>query len=997
MFHLNTLSKTPAYRALPRPPVYFTQKYLAERMDTKKFPDGRVINVPSGKKGIFVPKGWASLTESAIIPGDKVLCMQTGERSGVTVYDIDTEAGYQLLVALNPELKDVYTVKTRNGYHLVFQYDPTINTDDHVGNDDIYGPIDTRNDGGFVFAPPTKYTWRGEEVGYEYLGGEVQPFPQCLKDTLGPNGFKQVQKQASSPLSPLSPSSIMSRLDLEDEETTLGTEADYAELYAMISQGGLDVQALQGDFHSWSQVAFGLSNTFPDERGYELLDLFSRRNMDRYNESDNRSRWETMVGQRESATGQRVTKRTLWWLAKQSGYEAETESVFSFTAYPDDETEIVVRKPPAFKVDHTWDNPEKAPELEGDMASVARLMSREPSKQELTWEIIARYKRYLRCSTAKPHATEVFFWHDGMWHTQGHTGLYNAIFLYAFVFRRLADRLRPHVEEGLSKADAKKATHLQSDFDKRCNKFVAMMFDNTYSLFQHVVQSLAEPQFFETLDQNPWLCNFKNCAIDFKTGEVREQQPEDLCSLSTGSNYVRPGSAEDTEEFRALQEEVMRIFTEIIPGTDERRYFLELLAARFVGINRDQHLYFGLGPASNGKSLIISLCSHVFGDYMGNVPKEVLMGHQKAGQASSELANLRGRRIVFASEPGAKDILNESLAKQFTGDDTIVCRHLHCDSFNMKVQFCVLFMTNHLIAIPADGNGIWRRLKVLPFTSLFTDDVVKARATYRQGEVFQIDRDLKQRLPALRDATTTLLVNICLRTKGVVRPCDTVERLSQTYRNSQDMIQRFIDDKIVPKPGNRVRRAVLRVAAKSWVKGGDDSSKLELDSIIDRLQQEPYNYRFDQARKIGEGFEVVSEFAEAPDADTAVLATLSSDEQFLAKFAEAHVVTLKREDYIIQSDVAKFATLNGCTLGNTEIMKSVFKAKYLPLGVIEARRRVPVPDKKTGTSSLHLYVGIKRLFWRADGASPPEDVIAGDLNSSMASDISDVSLEEEDA
>jgi len=953
--------------ALPRPPVYFTHKKIQENPQKP------------GKKLVCPPLGWDKLTESAIKPGDEALCLQTGERSGVTVYDIDTEEGYHLLLSLNPELKDVYTVKTRKGFHLVFQYDPTINTNDNVGNDEVYGPIDTRNDGGFVYAPPTVYEWRGEVVGYEYLGGEVVPFPQCLKDTLSRDGFKR--KQAGG---------------LQQE--LLDGEDNYERLFTMISDGGLDVQANDGTFQSWSMVAFALSHTFPNERGYELLDLFSRRNIEAYDAEENRRRWDTMITQQPKATT--YTEKSLWWMAKQNGYTTDEQesvvSVFSFNfALDNEDTEIVVRKPPSFRVDRSWDNPEQAPELPGDLQAVEKLMLATPMKQELAWEITSRFNRYLRCSTSKVNATQVFFWRDGVWHTQGEQGLYNAIFLFAFVFRRVANqRLRPRIlgdrdRATLSKSDAKKLEATEASFDKTRDKYLAMMLDQTSTLFSQLVQTLAEPEFFPQLDVNPWLCNFKNCIINFQTGEIREQQPEDMCSLSTGSNYIRPGSLEDTEEFRALQDEVMAIFQQIIPGTDERRYFLELLAARFIGINRDQQLYFGIGPASNGKSLIVSLCSQVFGDYMGGVPKDVFMGKQTAGQATSELANLRGRRIVFASEPGAKDVLNESLAKQFTGDDAMSVRQLYCQSFMMTVQFCVMFMTNHLIAIPADGNGIWRRLKVLPFTSLFTDDVELAQENYRQGEVFKIDRDLKNRLPALRDATTTLLVNICLRTRGIVKPCATVERLSLTYRQSQDQIKRFIDAKIVPKAGNRIQVATLRVAAKHWVKDGFDC-KMELQSIIDRLQQDPYNYRFDQARTVGEGFEIVNEFA----CEASPVAVLSEDERFLATFAEAHVVTLKREDYIIKSDVPKFASLNGFGQLNSKHLHKLIKTKYFPLGVFQQELRVPVTGKEKNSNRM-LFIGIKRVFWRADGATPPEDVIAGDLNSSMASDTSDVSVEED--
>ena len=69
MFHLSTLSRTPAYMALPRPPVYSTHKKIQENPQKP------------GKKLVCPPLGWDKLTESAVKPGDEALCLQTGRRA----------------------------------------------------------------------------------------------------------------------------------------------------------------------------------------------------------------------------------------------------------------------------------------------------------------------------------------------------------------------------------------------------------------------------------------------------------------------------------------------------------------------------------------------------------------------------------------------------------------------------------------------------------------------------------------------------------------------------------------------------------------------------------------------------------------------------------------------------------------------------------------------------------------------------------------------------
>lgn len=150
------------------------------------------------------------------------------------------------------------------------------------------------------------------------------------------------------------------------------------------------------------------------------------------------------------------------------------------------------------------------------------------------------------------------------------------------------------------------------------------------------------------------------------------------------------------------------------------------------------------------------------------------------------------------------------------------------------------------------------------------------------------------------------------------------------------------------------------------------------------------------ARTVGEGFEIVRDaIADAASADGQGVVTLSNDERFLAEFAKAHVVTKNREDYILESDVAKWAILNGCKLQNTSWQHVLLKAKYLKLGVWLEYRRIPIPGKAK-RSSRDIYVGLKRLYWSPDGAVPAEDIVSGDLNSSLASDASEKTAEEED-
>lgn len=60
--------------------------------------------------------------------------------------------------------------------------------------------------------------------------------------------------------------------------------------------------------------------------------------------------------------------------------------------------------------------------------------------------------------------------------------------------------------------------------------------------------------------------------------------------------------------------------------------------------------------------------------------------------------------------------MSESLIKQITGGDEITARFLYGEFFSFKPTFKIYMATNHKPKIRGADNGIWRRIKMIPFT-----------------------------------------------------------------------------------------------------------------------------------------------------------------------------------------------------------------------------------------------------------------------------------------
>jgi putative DNA primase/helicase len=172
----------------------------------------------------------------------------------------------------------------------------------------------------------------------------------------------------------------------------------------------------------------------------------------------------------------------------------------------------------------------------------------------------------------------------------------------------------------------------------------------------------------DLLDTNPMLLNVANGTIDLETGRLRSHDRHDHITRVIPIDY-------DQDALCPLFD---RFLAEILSsGLID---FLQLAVGySLTGLTTEQVFLILFGLGSNGKSVLLEVLRTLLADYASVVRVETLMVNKRteAGSApTSDIACLKGARLVTASECEEGQRLAESRIKELSGCDEIKARHL---------------------------------------------------------------------------------------------------------------------------------------------------------------------------------------------------------------------------------------------------------------------------------------------------------------------------------
>ena len=206
-------------------------------------------------------------------------------------------------------------------------------------------------------------------------------------------------------------------------------------------------------------------------------------------------------------------------------------------------------------------------------------------------------------------------------------------------------------------------------------------------------------------DNDPWLLNTPDGTVDLRTGDVRSHNPADYITKIT---RVAP----DLKMPTPIWDAVLKRAT---AGDEELEGYLQRKTGyELTGVTHEHALFFSYGTEANGKSTLMNTVAHFMGDYHQTAPIETFTVSNQ-DRHPTELARLRGARLVTAMETEEGRRWAESRIKQLTGDDPVAARFMRQDFFEYRPQFKLDISGNHKPSLRSVDEAIRRRFNLIPF------------------------------------------------------------------------------------------------------------------------------------------------------------------------------------------------------------------------------------------------------------------------------------------
>ncbi|MFZ2445859.1 MAG: phage/plasmid primase, P4 family [Syntrophobacteraceae bacterium] len=258
-------------------------------------------------------------------------------------------------------------------------------------------------------------------------------------------------------------------------------------------------------------------------------------------------------------------------------------------------------------------------------------------------------------------------------------------------------------------------------------------------------------------------------VVDLRTGELRPAARADFITKQTS---VSPSPCSIAPLWSKFLKDATR-------EDEDLELFLRQMAGYCLTGEVSEHaLFFVYGPGGNGKTVFVNTLANILGDYARTAAMDSFTA-SRSDRHPTDLAMLKGARLVTASETEEGRAWAESRIKQLTGGDTIAARFMRQDFFEFKPHFKLVLLGNYKPILRNVDDAARRRFNMIPFLNA------------PEAPDKRLEEKLKDEYPAI----LRWMIEGCLDwlEYGLTRPSVVIEA-TRVYFDDQDLFTQWLDE-----------------------------------------------------------------------------------------------------------------------------------------------------------------------------------------------------------
>ncbi len=293
-------------------------------------------------------------------------------------------------------------------------------------------------------------------------------------------------------------------------------------------------------------------------------------------------------------------------------------------------------------------------------------------------------------------------------------------------------------------------------------------------------------------------------TVDLRTGVRRAPDKLDYITKRTACPATEPGTPHPLWS---------AFLDRITSGDGELIGFLQrYIGYCLTGITTEHVFVFAYGTGANGKGTFINTIAAILGDYATVADMNTFIA-SKQERHPTDVAKLRGARLVVAQETQKDRLWDEAKIKAMTGGDKLTARFMRQDFFDFVPTFKLFITGNNKPRLSNVDEAIRRRMLLVPFAVQIPKE--------------ERDPNLAEKLKAEWPAILRWCIDGCLEWQRIgLAPPGTVVAATDDYFAAEDVFGQWLEDECDVEVGNLHKWEAAGKLFKAWAayakRGGDE-------------------------------------------------------------------------------------------------------------------------------------------------------------------------------